>query len=138
MYPPLQNFIRVLEQANPRQKITLLTTTGKYTSLNQFKTSGKNIHITRLAQSGPDIGRLVRLYNYWMFYAGCVWHLLKTKPVMVYCFAGTRSKEAADFLRTKGYKVYELDGGIAKWKKESKEIVVEGVGCGAGKDVIRL
>jgi thioredoxin 1 len=47
------------------------------------------------------------------------------KPVMVYCFAGTRSKEAADFLRAKGYKVYELAGGIQKWKKENKPVETE-------------
>ncbi len=65
-------------------------------------------------------------YNASDFQENALAKLDKTKPVMVYCFAGTRSKEAADFLRTKGYKVYELDGGIAKWKKESKKIVVAG------------
>jgi thioredoxin 1 len=50
--------------------------------------------------------------------------LATNKPVMVYCYAGTRSKEAADFLRTKGYKVYELAGGIQKWKKEEKPVEI--------------
>lgn len=50
--------------------------------------------------------------------------LATNKPVMVYCFAGTRSKEAADFLRAKGYKVYELAGGIQKWKKEDKPVEI--------------
>jgi thioredoxin len=46
----------------------------------------------------------------------------KSKPVLIYCHSGRRSKEAADFLRTEGYQVYELEGGIAKWQAENKEI----------------
>jgi thioredoxin 1 len=49
----------------------------------------------------------------------------KTKPVMLYCYSGGRSSDAATLLRKEGYTVYELDGGIAKWKKENKEIVSE-------------
>jgi len=49
--------------------------------------------------------------------------LLQTDlPVAVYCRSGNRSKKAADLLVTKGYKVYELDGGITAWEKENKEI----------------
>lgn len=47
----------------------------------------------------------------------------KTKPVMVYCYSGSRSKEAADFLRNQGYKVFELEGGIASWKKDNKAVI---------------
>ncbi len=43
-------------------------------------------------------------------------------PVAVYCRTGNRSKKAADILVAKGYKVYELDGGITAWEKESREI----------------
>lgn len=46
----------------------------------------------------------------------------KTKPVMVYCYSGSRSKAAADILRNQGYKVYELEGGIASWKQENKAV----------------
>lgn len=40
----------------------------------------------------------------------------KTKPVMVYCLSGVRSKQAAEKLRSMGFtEVYELKGGIVKW-----------------------
>ncbi len=41
----------------------------------------------------------------------------KSKPVYVYCLSGGRSSNAAKELRSLGYKeVYELDGGILKWR----------------------
>lgn len=41
----------------------------------------------------------------------------KSKPVYVYCLSGARSAEAADFLRSKGFKsVYNMDGGIMAWR----------------------
>lgn len=60
--------------------------------------------------------------------------LATNKPVMVYCYAGTRSKEAADFLRAKGYKVYELSGGIQKWKKEEKPVEIGQVSAASSND----
>ncbi|MBL7802431.1 MAG: thioredoxin [Saprospiraceae bacterium] len=39
------------------------------------------------------------------------------KPVFVYCLSGGRSAEAAARLRSAGFsKVYDLDGGILKWR----------------------
>jgi phage shock protein E len=47
-----------------------------------------------------------------------------SKPVYLYCAAGVRSHAAAEFLRSKGFKlVYELDGGMNKWKEEKKPIL---------------
>ena len=41
----------------------------------------------------------------------------KQKPVFVYCLSGGRSGEAAKDMRSKGFKeVYELQGGIMKWR----------------------
>ncbi len=41
----------------------------------------------------------------------------KTKPVFVYCLSGGRSSSAASAMRASGFKeVYELDGGIMKWR----------------------
>ena len=41
------------------------------------------------------------------------------KPVLVYCRTGRRSGEAAAHMRTSGFKeVYELKGGIVKWKAD--------------------
>jgi rhodanese-related sulfurtransferase len=46
----------------------------------------------------------------------------KSKPVYTYCWVGGRSAAAAKWLTTKGYKVYNMDGGIAAWKKAGKPI----------------
>ncbi|MBS1549647.1 MAG: thioredoxin fold domain-containing protein [Bacteroidetes bacterium] len=40
----------------------------------------------------------------------------KKKPVYVYCLSGGRSAKAADFLQENGFTVYELQGGIMKWR----------------------
>lgn len=41
----------------------------------------------------------------------------KSKPVFVYCLSGSRSAAAAKQMRTEGFKnVYELSGGIMKWR----------------------
>jgi thioredoxin len=41
----------------------------------------------------------------------------KSKPVFVYCLSGGRSSSAASKMRSDGFKtVYELDGGIMKWR----------------------
>jgi rhodanese-related sulfurtransferase len=50
-------------------------------------------------------------------------HMDKTKPVYVYCAAGSRSKEAAQWFRTNGYaEVYELTGGFVQWKGDGKPV----------------
>lgn len=44
----------------------------------------------------------------------------KSKPVFVYCLSGGRSSSAASKMRSDGFKtVYELDGGIMKWRGEN-------------------
>jgi thioredoxin len=41
----------------------------------------------------------------------------KSKPIYVYCLAGSRSEAAAKQMREIGFKeVYELNGGILKWR----------------------
>lgn len=41
----------------------------------------------------------------------------KSKPVFVYCLSGGRSSSAASEMRSDGFKtVYELDGGMMKWR----------------------
>lgn len=46
----------------------------------------------------------------------------KSKPVFVYCLSGGRSGSAASKMRSDGFKeVYELEGGIIKWRAENLE-----------------
>ncbi|KAB2915649.1 MAG: thioredoxin [Bacteroidetes bacterium] len=47
----------------------------------------------------------------------------KTKPVFVYCLAGSRSESAADYMRAQGFAtVYELKGGVLKWQAAGKNL----------------
>ncbi len=44
-------------------------------------------------------------------------YLDKGKKLLVYCASGGRSAAAAKALRSQGYQVYELKGGMIEWKK---------------------
>lgn len=44
------------------------------------------------------------------------------KPVAVYCASGGRSAKAAEALRSKGFTVFELAGGMNKWKLDGKSV----------------
>ncbi|MES2849412.1 MAG: thioredoxin domain-containing protein [Bacteroidota bacterium] len=47
----------------------------------------------------------------------------KSKPVYVYCLAGSRSAAAAKQMRNAGFQnVYELNGGINAWKAANKSL----------------
>lgn len=47
----------------------------------------------------------------------------KSKPVIVYCKSGGRSGKCSKKLKAAGFeKVYDLEGGIAKWKFSGNEI----------------
>ncbi|RFS16569.1 thioredoxin domain-containing protein [Emticicia sp. C21] len=52
----------------------------------------------------------------------------KSKPVFVYCLSGIRSAAAAKKMREMGFKeVYELDGGIVKWRAANLPETTDGV-----------
>jgi len=47
----------------------------------------------------------------------------KTKPVLIYCLSGVRSKAAAEICKELGFKtVYDLGGGINAWSKAGNPI----------------
>lgn len=57
-------------------------------------------------------------------------HLDKLRPVYVYCASGVRSAAATQALIQRGFKAYNLEGGIIAWKRAG--LPVEGVSM-AGK-----
>lgn len=60
----------------------------------------------------------------------------KTKPVFVYCLSGGRSSSAASKMRADGFKeVYELNGGIMKWRGSNlpETTDIESVSAGMSK-----
>lgn len=47
----------------------------------------------------------------------------KQKPIFVYCASGRRSANCSKKLKDAGFiKIYDLDGGITKWKHKGFEI----------------
>lgn len=47
----------------------------------------------------------------------------KTKPVILYCRTGNRSSKCAEKLEDAGFiKIYELKGGISRWKYEGLDV----------------
>jgi thioredoxin 1 len=70
-------------------------------------------------------GHLVNALNYdWngSDFDSEISNLDKSKPVFVYCLSGGRSGSAASKMRSEGFKeVYELEGGIIKWRAENLE-----------------
>jgi rhodanese-related sulfurtransferase len=52
--------------------------------------------------------------------------LSKDKTYIVYCKRGGRSSKAFDMMKEKGFaKVYNMLGGIMKWKEESRKIEIK-------------
>ncbi len=50
-------------------------------------------------------------------FADDILKLDKTKPVILYCKGGGRSAKCAKILKETGFeKIYDLEGGITKWK----------------------
>lgn len=47
------------------------------------------------------------------------------KPVAVYCASGGRSAKAAEALRSSGFTVFELAGGLNRWKLDGKAVITD-------------
>jgi thioredoxin len=63
----------------------------------------------------------------------------KAKPVFVYCLSGGRSSAAASKLRASGFKtVYELNGGIMKWRGANLPETTEMAGSSAGLSKVQF
>jgi thioredoxin 1 len=57
----------------------------------------------------------------------------KSKPVFIYCLSGGRSSSAAGKMRSDGFKqVYELNGGIMKWRAASLPETTNNTSTSAG------
>lgn len=50
----------------------------------------------------------------------------KTKPVVLYCKSGGRSSKCVKKMKDAGFqKIYELDGGLSKWKHSKEDRLQE-------------
>jgi thioredoxin len=60
---------------------------------------------------------------------------LKSRPVYVYCLSGARSAAAADKLRSAGFtEVYNMEGGIVKWRAAGLPQTMDAVAVSKGMD----
>jgi len=81
LYPPLQNFLKVLSnEIGEKGKIYLFTTNTTIRSLSQFKMLSSNTKIIRLGVSGTNIPRFRRYANFIWHYLGVLFYLVKLRP----------------------------------------------------------
>lgn len=73
-------------------------------------------------QSGHLKGAFLADWNNQDQFIERVQSLDQSKPVYTYCLSGVRSGAAAKWLRENGYTAYNLDGGIAAWKRASMPV----------------
>ncbi len=48
-----------------------------------------------------------------------------SRPVAIYCKSGRRSRNAANILADKGFKIYNLDKGITGWIEDGMAVVTD-------------
>ena len=73
-------------------------------------------------QSGHLKGAFLADWNNQQQFTERVHSLDKSKPVYTYCLSGVRSGAAAKWLRENGYTAYNMDGGIAAWKRAAMPV----------------
>lgn len=111
--------------------ITLLTITSSVLfSQNQYSLSAKTFHDSLTKKSNKIIldvrtakefegGHLPDAINYnWndADFTNKAKTLDKNKNIYLYCLSGGRSAKAAASLRAEGFTVYEMEGGLLKWR----------------------
>lgn len=73
--------------------------------------------------SAGHIAGAVNLHVYDKDFLSRVDELDKYQPVYVYCKAGSRSAEAVEAMKTRGFiHIIELDGGIDAWTEAGKPV----------------
>lgn len=98
-------------------------------SINDFEKGVKKTNVQVLDvrtnaeyQSGHLKNAVLADWNNQEEFVKKVQTLIKSKPVYTYCLVGGRSAAATKWLTSKGYKVYNMDGGIAAWKRAGKPV----------------
>lgn len=79
-YPPVQNFIRVLESKSNYQKIYVLTTCSNVNTLKKITSNSNKVKIIRFGISGQKLGVIKRYISYLLFYTGCILYLILKRP----------------------------------------------------------
>ncbi len=115
---------------NTNQKDSTTTAKGGTVGADEFEkllaqTAGAQLIDVRTPEeyTGGHITNAVNINVNGDDFEQAVGALDKTKPVFVYCLAGSRSESAADYMRSQGFAtIYELNGGILKWQAAGKNL----------------
>lgn len=86
LYPPVQNLLRVLAKQQPGCKIYVYTTAASFFTLTPFECGNEYIKIIRLGKSGDQSSAINRMWNYGLFYMGCIGYLIAkgTRRILYY------------------------------------------------------
>lgn len=90
--------------------------------LNQEETQLLDVRTLYEYEEAHIKGAILIDANHSDFIKQAVARLDKDRPVVVYCRSGRRSAMAAQQLLEKGFKVYNLKGGILDWIEQGKPV----------------
>ncbi|MES2732319.1 MAG: hypothetical protein V4714_11235 [Bacteroidota bacterium] len=80
LYPPVMNFLNVMVTDAKDTRIDVYTTQTITSILSEFKSPLSNLNIVRIGKTGQQLGVLVRYWNYFIFYFGCFYRLIRYRP----------------------------------------------------------
>ena len=104
------------------QKEKQLDASGFEKAISEQKVQLLDVRTAQEFRSGHLAHALQADWNNEKEFSDRTQHLDKSIPIYIYCLSGARSAAAASQLRQKGYEVYELKGGILRWKAENKPL----------------
>jgi hypothetical protein len=80
LYPPIQNFLHLLESRNDGKEIYIFTTRTNVSSLKKIVSTSGKIKIIRLGISGQNLNSFKRYISYGCFYIGSLIYILYKRP----------------------------------------------------------
>lgn len=114
--------VSTITNAQQKQKVELVAPAAFEKKMSAQKGQVIDVRTPKEFKSGHIAGA-VNLHVYDKDFEQRVDKLDKNKPVYVYCKAGSRSAEATETLKGKGFKtIVELDGGMDAWSEAGKPV----------------
>jgi rhodanese-related sulfurtransferase len=110
-------FVLLLFIACSGQKTETVLTPKEFSS--KYKSTPSAILLDVRTVSEVKEGALTNAKNivYDDSFSSKIGDLPKEAPIFIYCKGGVRSAKAAAILEEKGFKVYQLKGGLDAWKE---------------------
>ena len=110
------------EKPTGMDQITLVSPEEAKTLMQMENTQLVDVRTVEEFESGKIAGSVNLVYE--EDFAEKIAGLDKDQPVLVYCRSGNRSAKCAEILKEAGFtKIYDLDGGLSKWRQEGNEVL---------------